>query len=456
MRITVIGAGYVGLVSAACLAEVGNQVVCLDLDSHRIDCLRGGGVPIHEKGLPELIRRNTEQGRLDFTTDTPRAVQHGDVIFIAVGTPPDPVTGDADLRYVLAAGRDIARHMQADKIVVEKSTVPVGTAQKLMATIDEELRARPGEAGAPSLHVNLVSNPEFLKEGAAIEDFMRPDRVVIGTESGAAGERARVTMRALYAPFNRHSDRILCMDIQSAEFTKYAANAMLATRISFINELANLADTLGVDIENVRKGIGSDQRIGYSFLYAGLGYGGSCFPKDVKALLQTAAGRGQRLRILEAVSAVNDAQKHVLVDKILKRFNNDLSGLTFAVWGLAFKPETDDMREAPSRVIVKELLARGARVLVHDPVAMEEARRCFESDLKDVPNWQLSVGFEPVAMRAVEGADALIVLTDWKEYKSPDFEQLKRALKQPLIFDGRNLFEPTIRTRGFEYCAIGR
>ncbi len=455
MRITVIGAGYVGLVSAACLAEVGNEVTCVDIEQERIARLRAGSVPIHEKGLPELIRHNVQYARLQFTTDVEAAVRHGEVIFIAVGTPPD-ATGSADLRHVLSAARSVARYMQSDKIVVEKSTVPVGTARKLDAAMREELRERSRAEGEAPLRVSLVSNPEFLKEGAAIEDFMRPDRIVVGTADDAAGARAREVMRALYAPFNRHSDRLLFMDVASAEFTKYAANAMLATRISFINELANLADALGVDIEHVRKGIGSDQRIGYGFLYAGLGYGGSCFPKDVSALLRTAVEQGQRLRILEAVGAVNDAQKHVLVAKVLKRFNHDLSGLTFAVWGLAFKPETDDMREAPSRVVIRELLTRGARVVAHDPVAMDEARRCLGGDLADVPQWRESLRFEPVALQAVEGADALIVLTDWKEYKSPDFERLRTSLKRPLIFDGRNLFDPALRTRGFEYCAIGR
>lgn len=455
MKITVIGAGYVGLVSAACLAEVGNDVLCVDSDPAKVACLRGGGIPIHEKGLPELVRRNMQSARLDFTTDMAAAVDHAELIFIAVGTPPAE-SGDADLRHVEAAARSIAQHMRTDKIVVEKSTVPVGTARMLSALMAEVLKQRHAVEGGEPLRACLVSNPEFLKEGAAVDDFMRPDRIVIGTEDGDGGARARERMRELYAPFNRQRDRMLFMDIQSAEFTKYAANAMLATRISFMNELANLADRLGVDIDNVRRGVGSDPRIGPSFLYAGLGYGGSCFPKDVKALLRTAASQGLNLRILEAVGEVNEAQKHVLIGKILKRFNHDLSGLTFAVWGLAFKPETDDMREAPSRVVVKELLVRGARIVAHDPVAMEEARRCFREDLHDLPNWEESLRFMPSAQQAVEGADALIVLTDWKEYKSPDFDRIGLALKRPLIFDGRNLFDPGLRSRGFEYCAIGR
>jgi len=460
MNISVLGIGYVGLVTATCLAEIGNDVVCFDVDGAKIDLLLSGGTPIHERGLPELIARNVSFGRLRFTTDAAEAVRHGDVIFIATGTPADQ-DGSADLRYVLAAARSVGEHMQADKVVVQKSTVPVGTAGKVRAAIEaalEQRRAR-GErdlAGLSATPIALVSNPEFLKEGAAVDDFMRPDRIVIGSEPGAAGEHARELMVRLYAPFNRQRDRMLHMDIASAEFTKYAANAMLATRISFMNELANLAGDLGVDIEQVRKGIGADPRIGYGFLYAGAGYGGSCFPKDVQALMRTAEGHGRRLQILDAVRAVNDAQKHVLVDKVTRRFGVDLRGLTFAVWGLSFKPNTDDMREAPSRVMIKALIERGADVVAHDPVAMAEARRVLTQDLGPGIDVASRIRFADSPMRAVDGADALVVMTEWKAFKSPSFGALKAALKQPVIFDGRNLYDPAIRAEGFEYFAIGR
>ena len=386
MNISVLGIGYVGLVTATCLAEIGNDVVCFDVDSARIDLLVSGGTPIHERDLAELIARNVAFGRLRFTTDAGEAVRHGDVVFIATGTPADQ-DGSADLQYVLAAARSIGEHMQADKVVVQKSTVPVGTAAKVRAAIETELKQRRdrGDSDVAALSaapVALVANPEFLKEGAAVDDFMRPDRIVIGTEPGRPGQRARELMVRLYAPFNRQRDRMLHMDIASAEFTKYAANAMLATRISFMNELANLADELGVDIEQVRKGIGADPRIGYGFLYAGVGYGGSCFPKDVQALMRTAADHGRRLQILEAVRAVNDSQKHVLVDKVVRRFGSRSRGLTFALWGLSFKPNTDDMREAPSRVMIKALVERGADVVAYDPVAMDEARRVLRAGLR--------------------------------------------------------------------------
>jgi UDPglucose 6-dehydrogenase len=460
MNITVLGIGYVGLVTGTCLAEIGNDVVCFDVDREKIDVLAAGGTPFHERDLPDLIARNAGFGRLRFSADVAAAVQHGDVIFIATGTPAGE-DGSADLQYVLAAAHSIGAHMQGDKVIVQKSTVPVGTAARVGAAILAELDRRrgAGDGAAAALSarpIELVSNPEFLKEGAAVDDFMRPDRIVIGTEPGRAGERARELMGRLYAPFNRQRDRMLHMDIASAEFTKYAANAMLATRISFMNELANLAGELGVDIEQVRKGIGADPRIGYGFLYAGVGYGGSCFPKDVQALVHTAAGHGQRLRILEAVRAVNDAQKHVLVDKVVKRFGADLHDRTFALWGLSFKPHTDDMREAPSRVMIKALIERGAVVVAYDPAAMAEARRVLAEDLAESAEATRRVRYADSPMQAVQGADALIVMTDWKAFKSPNFALLKGMLKQPVIFDGRNLYDPAIRTQGFEYFAIGR
>jgi UDPglucose 6-dehydrogenase len=451
MNITVIGSGYVGLVTGACLAELGNSVFCLDVDARKIDILNNGGVPIYEPGLKEIIQRNREAGRLTFSTDVAASVAHGDVQFIAVGTPPGE-DGSADLQYVVAAARNIGRHMNKFTVVVDKSTVPVGTGEKVRAAILEELAVRNVDAG-----VTVVSNPEFLKEGAAVDDFMRPDRIVIGADSDPAGQSARDLMRELYAPLNRNHERILYMDVRSAEFTKYAANAMLATRISFMNELANLADKLGVDIEYVRKGIGSDPRIGFSFLYAGTGYGGSCFPKDVQALVRTASEYGQELEILTAVEAVNDKQKRTLIDKLVGRLGEDLNGMTFALWGLAFKPNTDDMRAAPSRVIVRELLQRGASVVAHDPVAMEEARHAIEADLADLPEAQRRISYIDEPMAALEGADALIIATEWKAFKSPDFGALKAALKQPLVFDGRNLYEPAaMKKAGIEYLAIGR
>ncbi len=452
MKITVVGTGYVGLVTGTCLAELGNNVLCLDLDSAKIAILNSGGIPIHEPGLKELVDRNRAAGRLAFTTDVQASVAHGDIQFIAVGTPPDE-DGSADLQYVLAAARNIGRHMSDFKVVVDKSTVPVGTADKVHAAISEALTAR-GSPGVPGFAV--VSNPEFLKEGAAVEDFMRPDRIVIGAdETTPEGQRARELMVRLYHPFTRNHDRIFTMDVRSAEFTKYAANAMLATRISFMNELANLADRVGVDIEQVRKGIGSDPRIGYSFLYAGTGYGGSCFPKDVQALVRTAGEYGQALEILQAVESVNNRQKHVLVDKVLARYGQNLQGRTFALWGLAFKPDTDDMRAAPSRVIVAELVRRGARVQASDPVAMDEARRCLALDL---PAEHLgSITFHEQPMQALQGADALMIATEWKAYRSPDFAAMKAALREPVVFDGRNLYEPSeVREAGLHYEGIGR
>ncbi|WP_348683053.1 UDP-glucose dehydrogenase family protein [Acidovorax soli] len=440
MKITVIGTGYVGLVSGACLAEVGNDVLCLDLDQEKIRVLETGGIPIYEPGLQDMVQRNVAAGRLHFTTDVARAVQHGTLQFIAVGTPPDE-DGSADMQYVLAAARNIGRLMTDYKVVVNKSTVPVGTADKVHAAIADELRQR----GAQTPYA-VVSNPEFLKEGAAVEDFMRPDRIIVG----ASDERAILLMRALYAPFQRNRDRLVVTDARSAELTKYAANAMLATRISFMNELANLAEKLGADIEMVRQGMGSDPRIGYHFLYPGCGYGGSCFPKDVKALIKTAAAdAGLNLKVLTAVEDANAAQKHVLGHKIKQRLGEDLSGRHFAVWGLAFKPNTDDMREAPSLELLADLLAAGPTVTAYDPVAMSEAQRV----LGDEPR----IRYAQTPNEALEGADALVIVTEWKEFRSPDFELLKARLKQPLIVDGRNLYDPAwVRSQGFDYLAIGR
>ncbi len=452
MDITIIGSGYVGLVTGACLAEQGNNVFCVDVDSKKIEILNSGGVPIYEPGLKEMIERNSAAGRLQFSTDIPASVAHGDIQFIAVGTPPDE-DGSADLQYVIAAARNIGRHMSSPKVIVDKSTVPVGTANKVSIAIIEELEKR---NLSPEL-CSVVSNPEFLKEGAAVEDFMRPDRIVIGTESTPSGLRAKEVMRKLYAPFNRHHERTYYMDVKSAELTKYAANAMLATRISFMNELANLADLVGADIEYVRQGIGSDSRIGFGFLYPGTGYGGSCFPKDVSALSKTAKEHGRNLKILDAVEAVNELQKYTLIDKIDKRFGQDLKGKKFALWGLAFKPNTDDMREAPSRIIIAELVKRGAKILAYDPVAMLEAGHALRIDFKDNPEGLKQVLMTDSPMSALEGADALVIATEWKVFRSPDFNQVLQKLKSPIIFDGRNLYEPlSMQDLGIEYYGIGR
>ena len=440
MKITVVGTGYVGLVSGTCLAEVGNDVLCLDVDPNKIRILEEGGIPIYEPGLEDMVRRNVAAGRLHFTTDIEKAVQHGTIQFIAVGTPPDE-DGSADLQYVLGAARNIGRLMTDYKVVVDKSTVPVGTGAKVRAAIADELQKR-----AVDIPYSVVSNPEFLKEGAAVEDFMRPDRIVVGAED----EQAIHLMRALYAPFQRNHERLIVTDVKSAELTKYAANAMLATRISFMNELANLAEVLGADIEMVRQGIGSDPRIGYHFLYPGCGYGGSCFPKDVKALIRTAKDdAGIDLKVLNAVEEANDAQKHVLTGKIKARFGEDLTGRHFALWGLAFKPNTDDMREAPSRELIADLFAAGATVSAYDPVAMHETQRIFADEAR------LSYAENP--MGALKNADALVIVTEWKEFRSPDFDAIKAALKQPVIFDGRNLYDPKfVRGQGIDYRAIGR
>ena len=439
MKITVFGAGYVGLVSGACLSDMGNHVVCVDVDVNKVRRLQQGDIPIHEPGLEVLVRRNAEAGRLQFTDDIVAAVAHGTLQIIGVGTPPDE-DGAADMQYVLAAARSIGRNMLDYKVVIDKSTVPVGTAEKVRSAIAAELAAR-----GLTLEFGVVSNPEFLKEGAAIEDFMRPDRIIVGSDD----ERATLLMRALYSPFMRNHDKLIVMDLRSAEFTKYAANAMLATRISFMNELARLADAVGADIENVRKGIGSDPRIGTHFLYSGTGYGGSCFPKDVKALIRTGRDHGVTLRVLDAVERANDQQKQILVERVVQRFGDDLAGRTFALWGLAFKPNTDDMREAPSLVIMAELLRRGARIRAYDPVAMAEARRILGHDS--------GVELVDSASAALSGADALLIVTEWREFRTPDFDAIKAALKQPLILDGRNLYEPELMAAlGIDYVGVGR
>jgi UDPglucose 6-dehydrogenase len=440
MKITVVGTGYVGLVSGACLSEVGNDVLCLDVNPDKIRILEEGGIPIFEPGLKEMVQRNVAAGRLHFTTDVSRAVHHGTIQFIAVGTPPDE-DGSADMQYVLAAARNIGRLMTDYKVVVDKSTVPVGTADRVNDAIADELRLR----GVQTPYA-VVSNPEFLKEGAAVDDFMRPDRIIVG----ASDEQAVHLMRAIYAPFQRNRERLIVTDVRSAELTKYAANAMLATRISFMNELANLAEALGADIEMVRQGMGSDPRIGHHFLYPGAGYGGSCFPKDVKALIKTAADQGELdLKVLTAVEAANDAQKHVLGRKVKQRFGEDLKGRHFAVWGLAFKPNTDDMREAPSLELIADLLAAGATVTAYDPVAMHEAQRVLGEEPR--------IRYAKTPNEAVEDADALVIVTEWKEFRSPDFDLIKQRLKQPLIIDGRNLYDPAlVRGMGIDYMAIGR
>ena len=439
MKVTVYGSGYVGLVTGSLLADVGNEVLCVDIDETKVANLKKGIIPIHEPGLDDVIISNVEIGRLDFTTDMDRAVAHSEMQFIAVGTPPDE-DGSADLQHVLAVAQTIAERMDERKLVVTKSTVPVGTSDRVGAKIKEVLEKR----GA-SFPYATISNPEFLKEGAAIEDFRKPDRIVVGTQDTYAIEQ----MRKLYAPFCRNHDRLIFMDIRSSELTKYAANSMLATKISFMNELSNLADSLGADIENVRVGIGSDPRIGYSFIYPGCGYGGSCFPKDVKALIATAKEVGYDASQLQSVEAVNERQKSVLPDKINKHFKNDLSGKTFAVWGLSFKPNTDDMREAPSRVLMDALWSQGASISAYDPVAMDEARHLYP----DHPNLKLTDS----AMDAVAGADALIIMTEWNEFKSPSWAALKDALNSPVIFDGRNLYEPSVvADNGITYYCIGR
>jgi UDPglucose 6-dehydrogenase len=439
VKITIIGTGYVGLVSGACFADLGNDVLCVDVDEKKVATLNAGGIPIYEPGLEQMVRHNVTAGRLRFTTDMQESVAHGAVQFIAVGTPPDQ-DGSADMRHVLAAARNIGRCMTEYRVVVDKSTVPVGTAERVQAVIDEELKRRGAD-----IDFSVVSNPEFLKEGAAVADFMRPDRVVVGSSD----ERATQAMRQLYNPILRNHDRLLVMDPRSAELTKYAANAMLATRISFMNELANLAEKVGANIESVRHGIGSDQRIGYHFLYAGVGYGGSCFPKDIQALQHTAGEYGMNLTIVDAVEKVNRTQKQRILEKVRLRFGEHLDGKTFAIWGLSFKPNTDDMREAPSRVVINGLLSRGASVQVYDPVAMGEARRIYEKEP--------AVKFASSTTATLDGADALIIVTEWKEFRSPDFDDMKKRLRSPVVFDGRNLYDPVhMHKAGIEYFSVGR
>jgi UDPglucose 6-dehydrogenase len=447
MKVSMIGSGYVGLVTGACLADMGNSVLCLDLDADKVAGLNAGRLPIFEPGLEPILARNRAAGRLAFTTDVAAGAAHGEIQCIAVGTPPDE-DGSADLQYVLAAARGIGRHMTGYRVIVDKSTVPVGTADLVREAVRGELAAR-------GLHTEfaVVSNPEFLKEGAAVEDFMRPDRIVIGSDD----ERATQLLRDLYAPFQRNHERFMLMSVRSAELTKYAANAMLATRISFMNELANLAEVIGADIEEVRRALGADPRIGYHFLYAGAGYGGSCFPKDVKALTTAAQKAGRPLELLEAVHNVNERQKHALAAKIRARFGKtgggdaggELRGKRFAVWGLAFKPNTDDMREAPSRTLIADLIEAGASVCAYDPVAGAEAARVFAGEAR--------VSFARTPLAALEGAEALVIVTEWQEFRSPDFAAIRAALRVPVIFDGRNLYDPAqLRAQGIEYFPIGR
>ncbi len=439
MRLTIFGSGYVGLVTGACMAETGNHVVCVDIDKAKIDRLNAGEVPIYEPGLDDYIERNRNAGRLEFTTDVERGVDHGLFQFIAVGTPPDE-DGSADLRHVLTVAASIGAHMKDYRIIVDKSTVPVGTADKVRESIQEGLAAR----GA-NLEFDVVSNPEFLKEGAAINDFMKPDRIIVGTDN----PRTTELLRALYEPFNRNHDRLISMDIRSAELTKYAANAMLATKISFMNELANIAERFGADIENVRIGIGSDPRIGYHFIYPGAGYGGSCFPKDVRALARSASAVGYKAELMDAVEAVNNRQKERLFEKISGWFDGRLKGRTIALWGLSFKPKTDDMREASSRTLMEALWQAGATVRAYDPEAMDETRRLYPDEKGLV--------LCDSAQDALEGADALASVTEWQEFRSPDFDVLKQKLKNPVIFDGRNLYDPDfLVSQGFSYFGIGR
>ncbi len=452
MNVTVIGAGYVGLVTAACLAELGHQVVGVDRDHGRVALLQAGGVPIYEPGLEELIRRNEQAERLRFTTAMPQAVHDADVIFIAVGTPPQE-DGSADLQHVLEVARQIGMQMRRFQVVVNKSTVPVGTGDRVWLTIQRELMIR----GLSDVSFAVVSNPEFLKEGAAIEDFMRPDRIVIGTADTPDGQRARQQMARLYAPFNRHHERTVWMDVHSAELTKYAANAMLATRISFMNEMARLADAVGADIDAVRRGIGADQRIGHSFLYAGTGYGGSCFPKDTRALVYTASEHDLNLQVVEAVERVNTAQKQLLVSHVERLFGLRLDGRRLAVWGLSFKPQTNDMREAPSRTVIAALLRRGAEVVVHDPVAMDEARRSLTADLADDANALERLHWVDQPMECVDDADALLLLTEWKCFHNPDWGQLARRMRDAVVLDGRNLYDPALlQEHGLAHIGIGR
>jgi UDPglucose 6-dehydrogenase len=439
MRVSIFGSGYVGLVTAACLADVGNHVICVDIDAEKVAALSRGEIPIHEPGLEALVRRNLKAKRLEFTLDSKRAVEHGLFLLLAVGTPPGE-DGSADLTHVVKVARTIGQNLPAYAIVMTKSTVPVGTADRVREEVAGELARRGAE-----VEFDVVSNPEFLKEGAAVADFMKPDRVVVGTDN----PRTMELLRALYEPFTRNRDRFVVMDVRSAELTKYAANAMLATKISFMNEMANIAERVGADIEKVRLGIGSDPRIGYSFIYPGAGYGGSCFPKDVQALVRSATGAGYKARLLDAVEEVNRDQKRFLFRKILQHFRGELSGRVIALWGLAFKPNTDDLREAPSLTLIDSLLEAGARVRAFDPVAMPGARRLLAG--------REGLEFVADAQAALPGADALAIVTEWQEFRSPDFDFVKGALKQPVVFDGRNLYSPELMRRlGFSYYAVGR
>ncbi|HOO73497.1 MAG TPA: UDP-glucose/GDP-mannose dehydrogenase family protein [Spirochaetota bacterium] len=439
MRIAVVGSGYVGLVTGTCFADMGNDVWCIDIDQKKIENLKNGNIPIYEPGLEELVKKNYADGRLRFTTDIKEGISEALFVFIAVGTPPEE-DGSADLQHVIQVARDIGSVMEKYLIIIDKSTVPVGTAEKVRAAVKAELDKR----GRNDLEFDVVSNPEFLKEGDAIEDFLRPDRVIIGTDNVRTGE----LMRELYSAFVRQGDRVLVMDIPSAEMTKYAANAMLATRISFMNELSYLCEKTGADIESVRHGIGSDSRIGRSFLYAGVGYGGSCFPKDVKALIHTSKQLGHNLKILTAVEDVNKWQRERFVEKVLERFGDKIKGMKFAVWGLAFKPNTDDMREAPSIDIINSLRKKGASFRAYDPIAIETARAIIGDE---------AVSYEKKNYDVLEGSDALFIVTEWHHFRKPDFEKMKSLLKNPVIFDGRNLYEPSrMKELGFEYYCIGR
>lgn len=451
MKVSIVGAGYVGLVTGGCLADLGHQVMCVDNDAQKVATLNAAGLPIYEPGLQELMARNRAEGRIQFTTDMAQAVEHGEVIFIAVGTP-SKEDGSADLQHVLAVASQIGRHLKKFKVIVNKSTVPVGTAYRVQKCLEEELQKR----GIQESLYEVISNPEFLKEGAAIKDFMHPDRIVIGLDPSPNYQKVHQQMELLYSSFNRHHARTIWMDVRSAELTKYAANAMLATRISFMNEIANLSDLLGADIDSIRRGIGADQRIGHDFLYAGTGYGGSCFPKDTRALIQTALDCGSQMKVVTAVENVNDHQKTLLVNRLTQHFGNDLSGLKFAIWGLAFKPNTDDMREAPSRVIIKELLKRGAKVVAFDPLVAKEGLEAVVHDIQDdvlLSKFSLA----DTAYEATNNADALLVVTEWKTFHHPDFETLKACMNTPFILDGRNLYDPQmLEELGFAYQGIGR
>ena len=452
MRITVIGSGYVGLVTGACLSDLGFKVVCLDKDENKVKMLQAGQVPIYEPGLKELLSRNHSEGRIRFTHDPHDAIEHGDVLFIAVGTPAQE-DGSADLGHVLSVASMLGRNLKTFKLIVNKSTVPVGTADRVRLAVNHELKQR----GMSEDMFDVVSNPEFLKEGAAIDDFMRPDRIVVGIDDGIHHEKSQRMMGDLYASFNRHHSRTVWMDVRSAELTKYAANAMLATRISFMNEIANLADALGADVDHIRRGIGADNRIGYSFLYAGCGYGGSCFPKDTQALVNTAQAHGHPMHVVSATEQVNERQKTLLVDRLVKRMGEDLKGRKIAVWGLAFKPNTDDMREAPSRAVIKNLLQRGAHVTAYDPVAGHEAFEALRLDCADQDDLLQNFTLVDHDMDALAGVDALMILTEWKNFHNPDFQAMKMSMRTPYILDGRNLYNPeALADLGIAYQGIGR